>query len=157
MSTVMVQQTFSIQRKVYFFFFDNWIQSGFRYVVDIVDENGIKPIEWFYENLRRKRNILCEYKIISHIFRKLKHLNFKYLPYQNLRMKPNFEITSLEKSINITEVTSKMMYNIFVKKKFHVPKYQSFYCRIFKIHKSSWSQIYKICMKEKLQNLISNY
>ena len=91
-------------------FFDNWIQSGFKYVVDIVDENGIKPIEWFYDNLRRKRNILCEYKIMSNIFKKLlRHVNFHDLPYQNLRMKLNFEITSMKKSIEITDISSKTM------------------------------------------------
>jgi hypothetical protein len=86
----------------------------------------MKPIELFYENVRRKRNILRENIIMSHTFRKLKHLNFKYLPYQNLRMKPIFEIISVEKSINITEVASKMTYNVFLKKKLMHPSINPF-------------------------------
>jgi hypothetical protein len=75
-------------------------------------------------------------------------------------MKPIFEIISVGKSVNISEVTSKMMYNVFVEKKFQTPNYQSFYSRIFNINKSSWSQIYKnkiIDMYENKENLLNGY
>jgi hypothetical protein len=47
------------------FFFENWYDAGILYVNDIVDENGIKPIEYFSNRLPNKSNIICEYIIIK--------------------------------------------------------------------------------------------
>jgi hypothetical protein len=37
-------------------FIKSWLKSGLRYVNDIIDENGIKPIEWFTDKLICKKN-----------------------------------------------------------------------------------------------------
>jgi hypothetical protein len=37
------------------FFFENWYDAGNLYVNDIVDENGIKPIEYFLNQLAKKK------------------------------------------------------------------------------------------------------
>ena len=51
--------------------FMDWIKSGLRYVKDVVDENGLKPPEWFLFHLVKKRNWLCEYNIMKSCLRRL--------------------------------------------------------------------------------------
>ena len=138
-------------------FFENWIQSGLRYVIDIVDENGIKPIDWFYTNIKCKSNILCEYKIMANIIRKIRNVNFQYLPFQNLHMKLSFQIISFGKFVEVSDISSKMMYTIFVKRKFHKPLYQSFYSRNLNIEKSSWTNVYKNKIEDMYERKVAEF
>lgn len=48
-------------------FFKDWLKSGIKYLNDIVNENGLKPAEWFSDQLVCKRNWICEYMIIKTI------------------------------------------------------------------------------------------
>ena len=67
-------------------FFENCSRSGLRCVSDI-DENGLKPFEWFYDTVNVKHNILCEYKIMLHIFKHvMKVFNFQDVVCQNVKM-----------------------------------------------------------------------
>ena len=49
-------------------FFKEWSKSNLLYVKDIVDVNGLKSLNWFYENLILKRNWLCQYNIMKSVF-----------------------------------------------------------------------------------------
>ena len=121
----------------------DWIKSGLRYVKDIVDENGLKPPEWFLFHLVKKRNWLCEYNIMKFCLRRL---CMKYEMY-----KTNFvnEICThkiyFRKSciVNPKDYKCKLFYSILRDKKFDAPSHQSFLSRMFNIQrKSSWSAIY---------------
>ena len=123
--------------------FMDWIKSGLRYVKDIVDENGLKPPEWFLFHLVKKRNWLCEYNIMKFCLRRL---CMKYELY-----KTNFvnEICThkiyFRKSwiVNPKDYKCKLFYSILRDKKFDAPSHQSFLSRMFNIQrKSSWSAIY---------------
>lgn len=51
-------------------FFKEWLKSGIKYLNDIVNENGLKFVEWFNDYFVCKRNWICEYVIIKMIFLK---------------------------------------------------------------------------------------
>ena len=130
--------------------FMDWIKSGLRYVKDIVDENGLKPPEWFLFHLVKKRNWLCEYNIMKFCLRRL---CMKYELY-----KTNFvnEICThkiyFRKScfVNPKDYKCKLFYSILRDKKFDAPSHQSFLSRMFNIQrKSSWSAIYT----QKISNI----
>lgn len=53
-------------------YFQNWFNKGFKYVKDIVDENGLKPLEFFSNILAQKNNLICEYFIMKNVFHKFK-------------------------------------------------------------------------------------
>lgn len=46
------------------------LKSGIKYLNDFVNENGLKPAEWFSDQLVYKRNLICEYMIIKTDFSK---------------------------------------------------------------------------------------
>ena len=52
-------------------FFKEWAKSDLLYVHDIVDIDGLKLLEWFYENLLLKRNWLCQYRMMKCAFSSL--------------------------------------------------------------------------------------
>ena len=109
-------------------FFENSSRSGLRYVSDIVDENGLKPIEWFYDTLNVKHNILCEYKIMLHIFKHvMKVFNFQDVVYQNVKMTSKFDFIS-RGCVDISKITSKFYMKCLCEKNF-ISQYISPICR----------------------------
>ena len=97
--------------------FENWSRSGLHFVSDIEDENGLKPLEWFNDTLRMKNNILCEYKMMLHIFKHaMKVFHFQDIVYQNVKISSKFDFIS-RKNVDISEITSK-----FCMKKIQYPK-----------------------------------
>ena len=137
--------------------FENWSRSGLHFVSDIVDENGLKPLEWFYDTLRMKNNILCEYKIMLHIFKQaMKVFHFQDIVYQNVKITSKFDFIS-RKNVDISDVTSKFLYEIFVRKKFHTPIYQSFLSRTLNIERSSWFSIYSFKIQQIYDKKVAEY
>ena len=137
--------------------FENWSRSGLRYVSDIVDQNGLKPLEWFYDTLRVKNNILYEYKIMLHIFKHvMKVFSFQDIVYQNVKMTSKFDFIA-RKCVDISEITSKFLYEMFVQKKFHIPIYQSFLSRTLNIERSSWTSIYSLKVKEIFDKKVAEF
>ena len=137
--------------------FENWSRSGLRYVSDIVDQNNLKPLEWFYGTLRVKNNILCEYKIMLHIFKHvMKVFSFQDIVYQNVKMTSKFDFIA-RKCVDISEITSKFLYEMFVQKKFHIPIYQSFLSRTLNIERSSWTSIYSLKIKEIFDKKVAEF
>jgi hypothetical protein len=66
-------------------FIQDWLKSGFEYLNDFVDRNGIKPLEWFSEKLTNKNNWLCEYMIIKTVALKaLVNYEFSNIQYKNV-------------------------------------------------------------------------
>ena len=51
-------------------FFENWMQSGFIYVNDIIGENGMIDEKFIYENLKDKRNWMAELMLLKKSFPK---------------------------------------------------------------------------------------
>lgn len=52
-------------------FLESWIKSGILYVKDMFTIYGIKDLNDITENLKSKRNYICEYLIIKNAIRKL--------------------------------------------------------------------------------------
>lgn len=52
--------------------FQNWFDKDLKYVKDIVDENVLKPMEFFSNILTQKNNLICEYFIMKNVFHKFK-------------------------------------------------------------------------------------
>ena len=137
--------------------FENWSRSGLHFVSDIVDENGLKPLEWFYDTLRMKNNILCEYKIMLHIFKHaMKVFHFQDIVYQNVKITSKFDFIS-RKNVDISDITSKILYEIFVRKKFHTPIYQSFLSRSLNIEQTSWFSIYSFKIQQIYDKKVAEF
>ena len=108
--------------------FENWSRSGLHFVSDIVDENDLKPLEWFYDTLRMKNNILCDYKIMLHIFKHAKKVfHFHDIVNQNVKITSKFDFIS-RKNVDISDITSKFLYEIFVRKN-SIPQFTSPFCQ----------------------------
>ena len=136
-----------LHTKVNSIFFENWCRSGLRYVSDIVDKNGFKPIEWFYDTVNVKHYILCEYKIMLHNFSHvMKVFNFQDVVYQNENMTSKFDFIS-RRCVDISKITSKFLYEIIVRKKIHIPIYKSYLSKTLNIERSSWTSIYSFKIK----------
>ena len=111
--------------------FENWSRSGLRYVFDIVDQNGLKPLERFYGTLRVKNTILCEYKIMLHILKHvMKVFSFQDIVYQNVKMTSKFDFIA-RKCVDISEITSKFLYEMFVRKKISHPNLSVLFVKNF--------------------------
>ena len=50
-------------------FFENWLNAGILYVKDLVNENGVKPLNYFSNILTKKHNIYCEYLVVKTSFK----------------------------------------------------------------------------------------
>lgn len=69
------------------FYFQNWIKSGILNTKDLYDMNGsFRQIEYFYDKLSNKNNILCEYLILKTVFCKFsKQYQCEKAPYINIK------------------------------------------------------------------------
>ena len=76
----------------------------------------------------------------------MKVFNFQDVVYQNVKMTSKFDFIS-RKCVDISEITSKFLYEMFVRKKFHIPIYQSYLSRTLNIEHSSWTSIYSFKIK----------
>ena len=47
----------------------SWLNAGILYVKDLVNENGVKPLNYFSNILTKKHNIYCEYLVIKNCFK----------------------------------------------------------------------------------------
>ena len=132
-------------------FFKEWIESNLLYVKDVVDSNGLKPIEWFYDNLRYRNNWLCQYKIMKHIFSSFKR-NIDFTKSLYFNNSSSLRIQFLGNSyFNNENSTSKFFYQIFLHKKFKKPLHQPFLEKEFGLQrKISWTLIYT----QKISNII---
>ena len=98
---------------------------------DIIDENGIKPIEWFTDKLICKKNWICEYNVVKNAVGKLlRPFEVKNFIYENVRIKDNSFILLLNHGcVQVKDFSSKMFYDIFRNIKFVPPLHQNFYYR----------------------------
>ena len=71
----------------FLFFFLNWISSGVLYVKDLLDKGGnLKQLSDFSNCIRNKSNWLCEFKIISDVFKRLcKKYDFSNCNFINIQ------------------------------------------------------------------------
>lgn len=65
-------------------FLESWIKSGILYVKGMFTIDGIKDINDITENLKSKRNFLCEYLVIKNAIRKF---NVDYSNVNNTKIK----------------------------------------------------------------------
>lgn len=150
-------------------FFKEWLKSGIKYLNDIVNENGLKPAEWFSDQLVCKRNWICEYVIIKTIFSKcFQKYDCSDIQYENIVFgKTSFELC-FKNHVYICDINSKLIYDIFRQKQFVAPLHQLYYKNVFEISKESWKSIYEqkiLAIKDKkisdfnyrlLNNLLCN-
>ena len=76
--------------------------------------------------------------------------------YQNVKMTSKFDFIA-RKCVDISEITSKFLYEMFVQKKFHIPIYQSFLSRTLNIERSSWTSIYSLKIKEIFDKKVAEF
>ncbi|XP_056007600.1 uncharacterized protein LOC130050839 [Ostrea edulis] len=125
-------------------FFHNWLRSGFKYLNDTVNENGIKPLEWFDDKLICKKNWMCEYMIIKTVITKtFKSYEFSNIRYENI-FHGNTSYDLLCKGhVKVCDINSKLIYEILCHEKFIPPLHQAYYGKVFEITKTAWKSIYE--------------
>ena len=127
-----------------------WIESNLLYVKDIVDSNGLKPPEWFYDNLKCRHNWLCQYKIMKHILSPFnKNVDFTKSLYFNNSSSLRIQFQG-DSFFNNENSTCKFFYQIFLHKKFKKPLHQPSLEKEFGLQrKISWTLIYT----QKISNI----
>ena len=129
--------------------FEQWIKSGILYVKDLFDENGeIHAIDYFWDKLKCKNNIYCEYIILKKTLRPFKsRLDCSYANYINIQNNDSFLFrNNCFKSIK--SLKSDFYYSVLVQSKFQNSIYENKWNKYFNIEdKSLWKNIYisKIC------------
>ena len=73
----------------------------------------------------------------------MKVFNFQDIVYQNVNMTSKFDFIS-GGYVDIYEITSKFVYDMFVRKSFHIQIYQSFLSRTLNIERSARTSIYSL-------------
>jgi hypothetical protein len=125
-------------------YFKNWLKSGFMYVCDVVDDNGMRPIEWFQDRLICKNNWLCQYMILKTIIKKsFTNYNFKDIKYENIVHDNSFYKLINNQHVKVCDITSKLIYSILRQEKFQNPLHQNYFGKLFEIPKTAWKYIYE--------------
>lgn len=100
--------------------------------------DGIKDLNNITENLKSKRNYLCEYLIIKNAIRKL---NVDYSNVNNTKIqKPYFHFCGKIKQPELEK--SGFYYKILLSKKTQKPIMEAKWSKQFKISNDQWSNIY---------------
>ena len=131
-------------------YFQNWNESGFKYVKDLVDKNGIKPIQEVIKKLKSKRNYLCEYLTLKTILSRL-------LPNDtsigtNVNIGNDFHFRNEGGLVkDLAGKASKFFYRILLNCKSKKPNMENVWALEFNgISKDNWHTIYE----EKIKNII---
>ena len=104
-------------------FFKELSKSNLLYVKDIVDVNGLKSLNWFYENLILKRNSLCQYNIMKSVFSSLickGNIDFTKSLYFNKSSTLRIQFQG-DKFFSEQNCTCKFFYEILVNKNSNTP------------------------------------
>ena len=92
------------------FIFVNWIQSGFVFVKDLFDNNGVLySANHIFNSLLDKRNWISEYSIIKSIFGNLGKIYNTSLS-KSINGKTNFVMLCNNSIIELQNVTTKILY-----------------------------------------------
>lgn len=119
-------------------YFQNWFNKGFKYVKDIVDENGLKPLEFFSNILAQKNNLICEYFIMKNVFHKFKkQFDLGLAKHTTVIHRPQFLFHgNIYESID--DKKCKFYYKIFRDHKFEKPYYIKKILKDLNIEGSEW-------------------
>lgn len=119
-------------------FLESWIKSGILYVKDMFTIDGIKDLNDITENLKSKRNYLCEYLIIKNAIRKL---NVDYSNVNNTNIQnPYFHFCGKIKQPEHEK--SGFYYKILLSKKTQKPIMEAKWSKEFNISNDQWKNIY---------------
>ena len=124
-------------------FFKNWLSSGVLYVKDLLDNGGnLKQLSDFSNCIRNKSNWLCEFKIISDVFKRLcKKYDFSNCNFINIQH--TYKFLFYTGFVDVREKKCNFFYENFVNKKFCKPYYQRVLNTEFMIESVEWKYIYQ--------------
>ena len=85
----------NFQYKGNILFFKSWVTCGVLHVKNLFNENGNFKTLKEYTNIENKSNWLCEYKILSSVFKPLcRKYDFSNLKFINIHYRDNFLFSS---------------------------------------------------------------
>ena len=96
--------------------FNNWIDSGFIYLNDIIDENGRLDEEFIYDNLKNTKNWVSELYMLKNAIprvwkEKLKCKNIVKINYDEFTLSTKF----FNKTYILNEIDNKFIYGLFIR------------------------------------------
>ena len=104
-------------------YYKNWIVSGFIYVEDLFSDDGqfLNELQILHK-LNKKNNWIVEYATLKLVLHKqLKKFNSYICTYIRRPLLDSKSFYIQNKSINITAITTRDMYNALIDKKFERP------------------------------------
>lgn len=137
-------------------FFPNWIKSGFKYVSDLFNSNGFKPINEIKESLISTNNYLCEYITLKSALR-------KYAAKINLQNITHNKSTKLLFNFHgyfehVEEKKSKNFYHILLQKNSKEPRMENVWSKLFCIDdRQLWCNIYQEKVKKIFDKNVSEF
>ena len=137
-------------------FFPNWIKSGFKYVNDLFNSNGFKPINEIKESLISTNNYLCEYITLKSALK-------KYAAKINLQNITHNRSTKLFFNFHgyfehVEGKKSKFFYHILLQKNSKEPRMENFWSKLFCIDdRQMWGNIYQEKVKKIFDKNVSEF
>ena len=124
-------------------FFKNWITCGILYVNDLLnDEGNFKSLLDFKDCINNKSNWICEFKILSSVFKPLcRKFDFSNCKFTNIQNNNYFNFHSGYE--NVLGQRCSFFYENLVNKKFTKPCYQTVLQKEYDIDSVDWKYIYK--------------
>lgn len=122
-------------------YFQNWFESGFHYVKDLVNDNGFRSLNEIATILKSKRNYLCEYLTLKNVFHSKIHNDTSRRRYINIKNEFHFKLQGEIKDIGKTK--SGFFYKILLDDKSKKPIMESKWKNEFgDINSLCWRKIY---------------
>ena len=85
-------------------FFKNWVTCGVLHVKNLFNENGNFKTLKEYTNIENKSNWLCEYKILSSVFKPLcRKYDFSNSQFVNIHYRDNFLLSAVVIQVSLTK------------------------------------------------------
>ena len=138
------------QHKEKYLMFKSWIQSNIIYVKQLYDDNGEFKTESSILNLLEDRtNWIAEYTTIKKVFKSKIDTKRDKVIVRYVNVKENVFLKHSDTYTDIYNVTSNMLYNILVAKKFVKPYQQNAWERFFGLGKGAlnWKRVYEVKVK----------
>jgi hypothetical protein len=122
----------------------NWINSGIIYVKDLIYEEKLLNEEKILSVLKQKTNWIAEFTKVKNVVRKrLKNVDLKNARFVNII--PNMHVYFVNRRFaDVTEISNKEIYNLFVHQKFQRPRMEHVWCKEFGLERFQfiWQDIY---------------
>lgn len=124
-------------------FFKNWFTCGILYVNDLLtDEGNFKSLADFKDCIKNKSNWLCEFNILSSVFKLLcRKFDFSNCKFINMQNNNHFNFYSGYE--NVLGQRCSFFYENLINKKFIKPCYQTVLQKEYNIDSIDWKYIYK--------------